>query len=535
MKQYKLYSLMLCLVGVLASCDSFLTTPPLDQIVDDQWWKTEEQAKMMVNNCYRYTYGTDEVALMDCITDNAKHRDGKWTEIGNGTYTTQSSIVKDKYKYGNIANLNYTLEGLDKSQEFISETTYKSLRAQVRFIRAFNYADMLFFFGDIPLITKTITVEESRSTSRQPKAEVLDFVVKELQAVLADIENEDVKESSRVNKHTVNALLARVFLRENDYANILKYTTPIIESNQYELYSDYEGFFRPQADANNKESIFERQYSYPLSVHALNRNLSTASSVYSGWAHVLPLQDLVDEYECEEGHAYEKCEELNCPNHAKRLAEATDTKRAEYLYRDPRLASTIIYPYWEWKVDGVTTSVYGVDDPLSKEYIKKATHMTGFLITKWVDLLGTSPLRTQGSKSMTILRYGDVLLMHAEALIETNQNLQGAVDILNQIRTRAKMPANVKVMTQGELRKVLRRERRIETAFEGLRYFDMIRWKIGADVRNSDVYGARLKAISDDMDHKFIEKRFWTDNMYLFPIPQEARDRNPNLTQNTGW
>lgn len=135
---------------------------------------------------------------------------------------------------------------------------------------------------------------------------------------------------------------------------------------------------------------------------------------------------------------------------------------------------------------------------------------------------------------MTILRYADVLLMRAEALIEKNQDLGEAAALINQIRSRAGMPV-IAATSQADLRNKLRHERRIETAFEGLRYYDIIRWKIAKDVKVGNVYGARLKAISENMDNKFMEERFWDDKMYLFPVPQEAMDNNINLTQNKGW
>ena len=142
--------------------------------------------------------------------------------------------------------------------------------------------------------------------------------------------------------------------------------------------------------------------------------------------------------------------------------------------------------------------------------------------------------RTLADKNMTILRYADVLLMRAEALIELSQNLPEAVSLINQIRARVGMP-NIDVASQSVLREKLRHERRIETAFEGLRYFDIIRWRIADKVKSGKVYGARLRAVNEAMDHKFVEERFWNDKMYLFPIPQEAMDNNGNLVQNPDW
>lgn len=531
---YKSLLIGVCFLSII-SCDSFLTTPPLDQIPDSEWWNNKQQISMMVSQSYSYIYGINEVVYNDCLSDNATHRQNEYKDLGAGIYTTQSSYVRKQWRYDAIANLNYIIEGLQKSKEKLSEDEFKQYVAQVKFIRAFVYYHMLFNFGDIPLITKTLTVEESRKTSRQPRSEVLSFILKELkEEVLPNIEIIPVKESGRINKQVVESFLARISLYEGDYDNTIKYCDDVIKSEKYELYHSYDGLFRPQSDEINKEVIFERQYLSPLYGHDLNRNLSYNSSIYSGWNHLLALQSLVDEYECIDGHLVSECQERNCIYYQKRLDAETETHRGEYDFRDPRLDATLIWPFKEWKVGNTVRSVYGVDDPNSKDYIKKVTYMTGYMVTKWVDLEGEYIDRTIGGKNMTIIRYADILLMKAEALIEKNQDLQTAVNLINEVRNRVNMP-KIELTSQDILREKLRHERRVEFAFEGTRYNDIIRWRIGDKVRSGNVYGARLKAVSENMEHKFVEKRFWDDKMYLLPIPQEAIDNNPNLTQNKGW
>lgn len=535
MKRNKILQIVLFLSIFITGCDNFLTTPPLDVISDSQWWQTKAQVQMMVDGCYTQLYGPDEVINRDCITDNAKYRTGDIIKVGNGTMDTKNSYVKGLWQYNRIAQLNYVLEGIEKAKSFIPDAEYENFKAQVQFIRAFIYYDMLFYFGDIPLITKVLTVSESRETSRQPRVEVLTFILNELESeVLPNIDAVTATGTGRVNKDVVNAYLARIYLHQGNYDKVLYYTNEVMKTGKYALYNNYEGLFRPSSDGNNNEVIFERQYSYPLYVTTINRDLSPVSSVYAGWSRVLPLQNLVDEYQCINGHPISECPGID-EYDKKRVEATTNTHRGEYDFRDPRLQATIMNPFWEWKVGGVVQSVYGVDDPTSKDAIQKETYASGFLITKWVDLNGTYPERTQAQKNLTIIRYADVLLMRAEALIEKNQNLSEAANLLNSIRTRAGMPANIVVSTQAGLREKLRNERRIELAFEGLRYYDIIRWRIAGQVKNGKVYGARLKAVNASMDNKFMEDRYWNDNMYLLPVPQNAIDLNPNLVQNSGY
>lgn len=523
-------------------CDDFLTTPPLDQVTEGDWWKDETQVQMMVDDCYNKLYNGEIDIYREAFSDNAIYSNN--TAVGDGSFTPYTWDVLNEWKYSAVAQLNYVLEGIEKSKDILSEDAYARMSAEVRFIRAYIYYDMLFYFGDIPLVTKVLTPDESRQVTRQPRAEVLDFILTELNEALVDIQKDPSDESGRVNLNVVHAFLARIYLHEKNYEKVLEHTKAVMDSGKYGLYraydndpikNSYEELFRPNADGNNNEVIFERQFLAPLHTHELNRNMSFPSSVYRGWKGLMPVQDMVDEYECIAGHPFKDCESLGCEYVAKRAEISANGGYGEYEYRDPRLKSTIITPGWEWKSNGVVTAVYGIEDPNSKDYILQEANSTGFLVTKWVDLDGEESDDVRGDKNLTIIRYADLLLMRAEALIELNRDLQEAVDILNEIRDRARMPRNVKLTSQSELRDKLRHERRIELAMEGLRYYDIIRWRICDKVKNGDVYGFAKMTESGKRENIFMEKRVWKDHMYLWPIPQDARDLNKNLTQNPGW
>lgn len=533
MKKILKYTLLLCLAFSGTGCDSFLDMPPLHEISDDNWWKDATQAKMMADNCYTHLPDHEIVPYRDGYSDNAIWRSTNL--MGDGSMTAIAPNVKNEWKYAKIAQLNYVLEGLEKSKANFSADEYAHMSAEVRFIRAFLYYDMLFYFGDIPLVTKLLTVDESKQTGKAPRAEVLNFVLQELKEVLADIQKKPNEESGRVNELVVRSFLARVCLYEKDFETVLEQTDAVIKAGKYSLYSSYEDLFRPQADGNNKEVIFEYQYSNPLKLHDLNRNLSAGASPYAGWARVMPLEEMVDEYECMEGHPFSECEKLGCKHAAERAKIESEGRYGEYEFRDPRLKSSVVTPGWEWKVKGVTTFVFNPADKNGLDYIKNKPWSTGYSITKWVDLLGENADRTKAYKNITLIRYADILLMRAEALVELNKDLQQAGALINQIRDRAGMP-QIAVSGQEEMRKLVRHERRIELAFEGLRYYDIIRWKIAGEVKDGNVYGfAMPNPETGKRENIFMEKRVWKEHMYVWPIPQDALDLNPSLEQNTGW
>lgn len=146
---------------------------------------------------------------------------------------------------------------------------------------------------------------------------------------------------------------------------------------------------------------------------------------------------------------------------------------------------------------------------------------------------------------MIVMRYSEVLLSYAEAKIESNQIDATVYNAINKVRHRAGMPDvdQSTYNTQFTLRKLIRRERRVEFAMEGLRWFDIQRWETGPEVRSGDVFGARLGtvdektgALSLTSEKIFVEKRVFDPAIhYLWPVPQKQRDINKNLSQNFGY
>ena len=157
------------------------------------------------------------------------------------------------------------------------------------------------------------------------------------------------------------------------------------------------------------------------------------------------------------------------------------------------------------------------------------------MLTKWTDLEGEEPDRWLGHKNLTVFRYADVLLMRAEALIELNENLGEALSLINDIRNRAEMPEYPAVTSQSDMIAKVRHERRVETAFEGLRYYDIIRWGIAPKVLNGPAYGwKRWNPETQKHDNPLVfEQRIWVEGegRYFWPIPQASIDQNENIKQ----
>ena len=201
--------------------------------------------------------------------------------------------------------------------------------------------------------------------------------------------------------------------------------------------------------------------------------------------------------------------------------------------RDPRLAASILYPGAAW--DGGTFDSRPVGLSSRPEAINLGNEnvsVTGFNIRKYIDLTDKAD-RGNGGIDMMLMRYADVLLMYAEAKVALGQADASALAAINLVRVRAGMPALTTVAEAD-----VRYERRVELAFEGLRIFDIRRWKIAATVMPAtavtgidylNAAGAKILAAQP------ASARAFPARSYLWPIPQSERDLNPGLVQNPGY
>jgi hypothetical protein len=161
--------------------------------------------------------------------------------------------------------------------------------------------------------------------------------------------------------------------------------------------------------------------------------------------------------------------------------------------------------------------------------------------------------RRESELNIMLVRYAEVLLMYAEAKIEKGELDQSVYDAINAVRIRAGLPEIASGKSQDELRKIVRQERKVEFPFEGLRFFDLRRWKIAEDVMPGALYGRPLRDYESSFIPTFDEngmphydaygdelRQFDTRNFnpardYLWPIPQKELDINSNLKQNPGY
>lgn len=527
----------------LVSCVK-LDREPTDGYSTSKYFTNKQAAEDNLASVYQLTkmsgfFEDGNSILLDDITDNAycPFTNQLTYFIAQGTATPSLTgkyvdLYRTYFSYEGIKNANYFLENIDKVASMTDEDKTE-MKAEARFLRAFNYARKMIFFGGVPIVTKTLAYGEENNYPRNTEKEVTDFVLQELDTIAGLLPVEPV-EYGRATRGAALALEARVALFAGEYATAEKAAKAVIDLGVYGLYNNYEGLFweKNQSDpARNKEVILEVTYKAPTWGSWIDALYTVEEG---GWNSVNPTQSLVDAYETKNG---KPITEDNSYNPDK-----------PYENRDPRFYASIIYPGEKWN-GRIFNSLEPVGPDEYYNSSKGNRSRTGYCLRKYcaplADLPNSDPADAQGL-NFIVFRYAEVLLTYAEALIEQNKDLTTAANMINEVRARVGMPA-VTETSQAGLRKRVRNERRVEFAFEGLRWYDMKRWKIGAEVMNGPVYGVRPGKVNmstgavtfSSKNHITVgsERVFNAQRDYYFPIPQEDLDASPALKghQNPNW
>ncbi|WP_455593538.1 RagB/SusD family nutrient uptake outer membrane protein [Bacteroides sp.] len=513
------------LVALCSACSAdFLDRNPLDKPSNEAFWKTEKDALAAATGCYSDWWSMDEVIYSDCTSDNAFNQfdwEGyAFQAAGTATPGTPGHHYMD---YASMVRYNNFLENIHRP--VMDEDLRKRLIAEVRFLRAWDYFIKVTHYGDVPLVTSVLGINEA-NLPRTEKSVVIKFIIDELTEIASVLpESYSGSDVGRITRGAALTLKARMLLFEYQYEDCLT-TCKEIMGLGYKLFPDYKGLFKI-ANENNEEVILDVQYVESLYGTGILGVLPPASA--GGWCSINPTQALVDAYECKDGKTIEK-------------SDVYDPKEP-YLNRDSRLAATVLAPGNLY--EGKYYDPIDVNDPNGDYYAPYGRSKTGYLVRKYVDDLSDYADMWDCGMNAIVMRYAEVLLMYAECKIELNSIDESVYTALDDIRTRAEMPKVDRAVynNQDKLRELLRRERRVELGMEGLRWFDICRWRIGEEVMNGKVYGCLLGtvnpktgALSLTDERIFTETRkFDPDKHYLWVIPQSVIDATPAIIQNPNY
>ncbi len=526
MKKYCIY-ISLSLLLAFSSCE--LDFQPLDSMVDTTYWTSEEDVQKAVNYAYRRLGNTDLQAFISCATDDSYSWSNWPSDVqyaGNGSATTSTGLFLNTWDhyYKMIASCNDVLDNIDKVAT-ISSDMHNRYSAEVRVLRAYAYIQLTGFFGDVPLIDHIQTIEEFKA-SRTPRSEVTDFVIAELIEVT---ENNylpleyPANEYGRVTKGAALGLLARGALYNERWQVAIDAAKEIITSGDYDyaIDNDYLSLFNG-TNKTSKEIMLAAQYIKGTYTNPMATWIGAPS--LTGWGQVVPLKGLIDAYECTDGKTIEESPLYNPQNPT--------------ANRDPRLALTIVLP--GSMVNGITLDITKSNSP--DRLGASNASFSGYYYRKYIPADIEGSWDTNSYNDIVLLRYAEVLLTYAEAVVESGNAIDNSVlSAINEVRRRhgVNMPA-VTTTNRDELREIIRSERHVEFPMEDNRIFDIRRWKIGEEVMSGTAYGILNNFDNSRGDFgnyvKVEDRNFNSQRDYLWPVPLNEIGLNSNLLPNNpGW
>lgn len=534
-------SLVLLLLLVVASCKK-LDLVPTDRFTDATYWTSSDKAATVLNTAYGQMFGAATFFYNEGLSDNAYSGRGDQqgvTSIASGLADASLPRFKDEWngRYQCIKTCNILLENIDRVPGF-DEALKNRMKSEARVIRAYQYFQLYTWYGDVPLFDKDISVTESQTIARTPRRQVVDFVLKELDEAATTLPLNTqyaAGDRGRITKGAALALKARALLYEGRWQDVINTTEPFITGNTvgtYSLFNSYEGLFLPQNEYNS-EVIFDLQFVPESRTYNVFFDLAPLA-VGARLNAMAPTQELVDDYIMLNGKGI------------KEAASGYD-ENDPYSNRDPRLTYSIVYHNYKWKKpDNSIQTIYikpGSDPASTKldEYLAgSVSSPTGYYIRKYYDPASINNFNS--GLNLILIRYADILLMYAEAKNELNQL---TADVWNQtiraLRVRAGFTEAEALnfnaaWTADQRTAIIRRERRTELALEGLRIFDIRRWKTAETVLNGWVHGAKYGEPSVDNGYIRVNQRsFDPAKHYLWAVPRDERNLNKNLSQNNSW
>lgn len=562
-----------------------------------------------VNNIYQGIPDGYNWGMLSSVTDESHMNAGSWagmTDIMKSLLTPSNLSAFNSGSYYGMYNWSAIYQKVRATNLFFSKIdaspvnvdTKDELKGEVFFLRAYLYHILVDMYGGVPIVTKAYNLDDNFDVARNTYAECVQFITDQCDSAVSYLPLTQA-EVGRATQGAALTLKSRVLLYAasdlyntpsnwNGYAHpeLVGYTDvstvdriarwqkakdaakAVIDLGIYSLYkpnpssldeaaTNYYNLFM---EMSTPEDIFTRYYSTKITGDWTTCAPQTfhSPSGYHGWGTEAPTQQMVDSYEMSDGTPFDW-------NNATEAAHP-------YLNRDPRFYATVLYDGASWRtrpsdVSGdkygrIQTGHYYSDSTTVKDGLDtdgknggvdswNAT-WTGYYLKKGVDIsIDPAAGASHQTTPWRFMRYTEVLLNYAEACSalsllgnDVANNETEAKTYINLIRKRAFMP-NI-TTTGSDLMESVRHERKIELAFEELRYFDIRRWMVCpqayADVEGIYImYGSASNPVSSygvgtpSYTVKIVDTRSWDPKSYFLPISKDEMDKNTNLIQNPGY
>ncbi|MDR2809027.1 MAG: RagB/SusD family nutrient uptake outer membrane protein [Tannerellaceae bacterium] len=549
-KQINIITLALTVIA-FSACEKDLDLSPKDQVSDPAYWKSSADFQLVANDFYFSLLEAPQ--YIDRNSDIAF--ESSPNEVSNGSYL----VSANNYEW-------------DKSYEFIRSTNYMLMKAEesglgeeidrwvgeALFFRAYNYWNLVKKYGGVPKITVVLDVNSPELYSRKSsQSEIIDFILEDIDKAIDKLPLQSELTSDELGRTTRGAALAlkaRVALYQGTWAKFrgeanansyldkaIDAAEKVVASNEYGLFKNkgiesYKYLFILEGDDSNEVLLARRYYYSQWVTHNWTREL---------WFNAMvPTKNMADMYLATDGLPITKSP----------IFKGYDELASEFENRDPRMEMTFIVPGSSIFFEG---GIWQVTYP---GFVGTNATLTGYMLRKFLgEDLNSTHFRAE--YDFKEFRYGEVLLILAEALYEKNEyisdtNLERTI---NELRKRVNMPGltNSFATAHGlNMQEEIRRERTVELAFEGYRREDLRRWKTAETVLPQSLKGVKFVGteyqaryptlrpgidIQVDADGFMVidpasARKFVSPKHYLDPIPsQQVQLSKGTLDQNEGW
>lgn len=555
---------MLIFTLLLVGCkkDSFLDVVNNGAVTEETAYSTETSADLVLNDVYGQLPNFNDFIFepFDTWTDDlmtgfnwnissqsvrTKATINPSTELGY-SWSGASMWLYWSTLYSNIRKCNVFIQGVEKSG---LSTDYKNKRiAEARVLRAYFYQNLWILYGGVPIIIKPDNRNTDGDSIYHPRAsfdETFAFIKKELseaaQMLPQNIGNDGRGHVTHGTALTIQGWVELFYASQlNNKTNDISRWAAAAATNKkvmelgYSLYPKYDELFLTTGNSNN-EGILYREY---LTQKKGSNIAGFQGPNYIGtrwlsWGGSTPTQELVNDYAMANGKMITDAGSGYDPNNP-------------YVNREPRFKQSILY---NGNTINGTVFLSAVGSGNNAIDLADATDNTntGYCTKKRMDTTVNIFQGGLSAQNYYFFRYAEVLLNYAEAQNEAAGPDASVYSAIDQIRARAgiaSLTATYPGVDKVKMRELIRRERRVELAFEGKRYFDLLRWKIAEINLNKTMHGMKIEpngvgaytytiieAIPSGAPH-------WSFNAsknYLLPIPLSAIGQNNKLTQNPGY
>ena len=560
MKTVKKIILIAGIAAAAASCNDFLDLQPTDAVTDRLMWSKPEYAELYVNSFYTYIHDYGQFydnasSAMQCaygitegLTDMMKYAPGKDNSTGihhgqmnqfvygeTGTTAASFAFYLSNWSgaYEQIRRINEFLYSMHQYAEFDPEDVTR-FEAEARFFRGMVYYELAKRYHRVIVYPENM-LEYAKDTPLDTEEDTWNMVEDDLTFAAKNLPPTwSGDDAGRVTSYAAWALLSRAMLFAGRW-DVVKTAAEEVKKGGFTLMpgttsEEYAKAFSTTALNGNTESILDYSYQHGTLDHNFDYYFSPfGDSETNARGLGNPTQELVEEYEYAGGGEVDWS-----PWHV--AGGTTDTPPYDRL--EPRFGATVLYNGASWKDRTIETFEGGADGWITPGTVNtNGKTTTGYYLRKLVDETHTDLVSTKSSHPWVMIRYAEVLLNEAEAAYHLSDE-GTANSCIKEIRGRVGLPYTNQSGTA--LWNAIRKERKLELAFEGHYFWDMLRWGVFVEEQNgTTVHGFHITKEGADTRYEYINcdeaKRSFTDRIYQCPLPEGELNNNKAVQQFQEW